>query len=178
MSAPTNPPEEGSREDAGPLWSALYERLKSIAVAQLAAEFSPGALQPTALVNEAWLRMADLKLQWESHGHFLAMASRVMRRVLVDQARASKAAKRDARLRVTLTSQLGNESAVDLLDVHEALKALTAEDPRKAQVIEMHYFGGMTYPEIAPVLAVSEATVKRDLRTARAWLTAELSSHR
>ncbi|MDJ0654309.1 MAG: ECF-type sigma factor [Xanthomonadales bacterium] len=176
MSAGSNP----SNDASDPLWSALYQQLKAIAIAQVAAEFGPRSLQPTALVNEAWLRMADLKMQWQSHAHFLAMASRVMRRVLVDQARANRAAKRDDRLRVTLSSQLGREMGkepeVDLLDVHEALTALASEDPRKAEVIEMHYFGGMSYPEIAPVLEVSEATVKRDLRTARAWLTAELAT--
>ncbi len=158
-----------------PLWETLYERLKAIAIAQVAGEFSPGALQPTALVNEAWLRMADLELQWQSRSHFLAMAARVMRRVLVDHARANKAAKRDARLRVTLTSQLSTQPSVDLINVHEALETLAQQDARTAQVVEMHYFGGLTYAEIGELMTFSEATVKRQLRSARAWLTAELA---
>lgn len=162
-------------DEAGKLWEALYQRLKAIAISQVSGEFSPGVLQPTALVNEAWLRMSDLRLQWQSRSHFLAMAARVMRRVLVDHARAEKAAKRDARLQVTLSSQLSTQPAVDVINVHHALETLATQDQRSADIVEMHYFGGLTYLEMAQVLDISEATVKRQLRSARAWLTAELA---
>jgi len=160
--------EQGEQD---PRWDALYQRLKAIAVGQLSGESNVDLLQPTALVNEAWLRMADLQLKFNDHEHFLAMAAKVMRRVLVDQARASRAAKRDAGFRVTLSSALSEPPlSVDMLDVDQALDELANNDQRKADIVEQSYFGGMTYGQIGKRLSISEATVKRELRTARAWL--------
>ncbi len=176
MNQPPEPDNRQAEEAAdSATWQALYQRLKSIAGAQLARESGANQLHPTMLVNEAWLRMADLKMSFQSREHFLAMAARVMRRVLVDQARASRAEKRDVRLRVTFNSALiGNDPDSDLLEVHEAIEALAKYDPRKAQATELCYFGGMTYDEIGRALDVSAATVKRELRMARAWLLTEL----
>ncbi|MEZ5463927.1 MAG: ECF-type sigma factor [Lysobacteraceae bacterium] len=163
------------------LWAALYDELKSLARRRLRAESTPDLLQPTALVAEAWLRMAGERsdeLRFADRRHFLRMAARVMRHVLVDQARALKGPQRDhGALRVTLDSRLPGADAIgdgDLLDIDAALSRLHAEQARAADVLELHYFGGMNYAEMAEALAVSEATVKRDLRSGRAWLLAEL----
>ncbi len=159
------------KELSAELWDLLYQRLKAIAHGQLRQESKPDLLQPTALVNEAWLRMTDLQLQFNDQEHFLAMAAKVMRRVLVDQARANRAAKRDAGLRVTLSSALSEPPlSVDMLDVDQAMDQLASHDQRKADIVEQSYFGGMTYQQIGKRLTISEATVKRELRTARAWL--------
>ncbi|MEM9300615.1 MAG: ECF-type sigma factor [Pseudomonadota bacterium] len=165
------------REVDPALWEQLYQRLKVIARGQVAGEARPDLMQPTALVSEAWLRMADLRMEWESEAHFLAMAARVMRRVLVDEARARGAGKRDGGLKVTLNSAVpGTAVTSDILDLDRALDGLAAVDARKAAIIELTYFGGMTYEQVGGELALSAATVKRDLRTARAWLLVQLEA--
>lgn len=136
-------------------------------------------LQPTALVNEAWLRMDSLRMQFNGREHFLAMAATVMRRILVDQARSLGREKRpDADLKVTFTSRISDSDPkpVALLDIDRALTELAELDARRAQILEMHYFAGMTYDEIGAELDISPATVKRDLRSARAWLSASLGA--
>ncbi|MCB1566042.1 MAG: sigma-70 family RNA polymerase sigma factor [Rhodanobacteraceae bacterium] len=159
------------------VWAALYDELKSLARRRLRAESTPDLLQPTALVAEAWLRMAN-ESRFDDRRHFLRMAARVMRHVLVDQARALKGPQRDhGALRVTLDSRLPGADPfgdADLLDIDTALARLHDEHARVADVLELHYFGGMNYAEMAEALAISEATVKRDLRSGRAWLLAEL----
>ncbi len=136
----------------------------------------PGhTLQPTALVNEAYLRLVGSEVAWQGRAHFFAVAATTMRRVLVDNARARGRLKRAARP-VSLEDSLlvAPDRADDLLVVDDALERLAARDDRAAKVVELHYFGGLTYEETAEALAISPATVDRDLRFARAWLHREL----
>ena len=137
-------------------------------------------LQPTALVNEAYLRLVDRSdSMWQDRSRVLGLAANVMRHVLVDHARAHNAGKRgDGQLQVTLVEDIaGGEgsSAADVLAVDEALTRLNNFDPRQAKILEMHFFGGLTFEEIALQLDVSARTVKRDWTMARAWLRHELS---
>jgi RNA polymerase sigma-70 factor, ECF subfamily len=137
-------------------------------------------LQPTALVNEAYLRLVDRSdSMWQDRSRVLGLAANVMRHVLVDHARAHNAEKRgDGQLQVTLVEDIaGGEgnSAADVLAVDEALTRLNNFDPRQAKILEMHFFGGLTFEEIAQQLDVSTRTVKRDWTMARAWLRHELS---
>jgi len=156
----------------------VYGELRRLARGQLRRE-SPGhSLQPTVLVHEAYLRLADVDIAWQNRTHFLSVAARVMRRILVEWARARRATKRGGdTVRVTLTDGVSAPAPdpVDMLALDGALERLTTLDARQAQVVELSYFGGLTYPEIGCLLGVSEATVDRDLRHARAWLRREIA---
>jgi RNA polymerase sigma factor (TIGR02999 family) len=143
------------------------------------SERSDHTLSATALVHEAYMRLADARrVGWQDRTHFLAVASRVMRRVLVDHARRRAAAKRDAGERVTLRDELGaaEDRSFEILALDEALTRLEARDERRARVVEMRFFSGLEVDEIARLLDVSGATVKRDWRFARAWLLTELEA--
>ncbi len=155
----------------------LYEELKRLARHQLRGESTGHTLQTTALVHEAYLRLVGSDLTWEGRGHFFAVAATVMRRVLVDHARGRGRAKRGGgAVAIGLQEELAPaaERPADLLDLDEALERLSSLDPRKAQVVDLLYFGGLNYDETAAVLGISPATVHRDLRLARAWLYREL----
>lgn len=156
----------------------VYGELRRLAHAQLRHE-SPGhSLQPTVLVHEAYLRLAEADIDWQNRTHFLSVAARVMRRILVDWARARRAEKRGGHgARVAFSDGVWAPSSkpVDVLDLDQALERLQTFDTRQAQVVELSYFGGLTYPEIGRMLGISEATVDRDLRHARAWLKRELA---
>ncbi len=158
----------------------LYAELRRIARSQLRKERKGHSLEPNALVHEAFLRLDGYKdISWQGRAHFLAVASRVMRRVLVDHARRRNAAKRGgAPIRVTLTDVAAPRESTDadLIALNDALERLEDTDPRQCRVVEMHYFGGLSYAEIAAVLGVSEPTVKRDWRVARLWLRRALCS--
>lgn len=170
-------PDATAEVDAA-AWESLYHELRALARHKLMAESNADLLQPTALVHEAWLRLAEQRVDWQDRPHFMRLAARVMRHVLVDQARALKGRQRDpGALRVTLDSRIpGSEpiEATGLLDIDAALGRLADENARCAQALELHYFGGMTYAEIADALETSKATVKRDLRSGRAWLLTEI----
>jgi RNA polymerase sigma factor (TIGR02999 family) len=157
----------------------VYTELRRLAHAQLRRE-SPGhSLQPTLLVHEAYLRLADADIAWQNRTHFMSVAARVMRRILVDWARARRADKRggnDVRVTLTDTVSARQSDPVDMLALDGALERLQGLDARQAQVVELSYFAGLTYPEIGRLLDVSEATVDRDLRHARAWLKRELAA--
>ncbi len=132
-------------------------------------------LEPTSLVHEAWLKLDDPSA-YRSREHFLAVAARAMRQVLVDRARARGADKRGAGWeRVTLASVGQPEGAADLLALDQALSALAELDPRGAEIVQMRFFGGMSVPEVAAALDVSTRTVEQDWRLARAWLVARLA---
>jgi RNA polymerase sigma-70 factor (ECF subfamily) len=155
----------------------VQAELHRIAQNRLKAERLGHTLQPTALVNEAYLRLVDLtQMHWQNRAQFFAVAARIMRVVLVDAARAAHAAKRGGgALRVTFDEALtptGNNQPLLALD--EALNALAKRDPRKSQVVEMRFFGGLRVEEIASVLGVSSDTVTRDWNFAKAWLRHEL----
>lgn len=155
----------------------MYEELRRLARAKMRDQPAGHTLQPTALVHEAYARMIDLELDWRDRGHFLCMAARTMRRVLVDHARAAQAAKRGAgAMRVTLQDfHAQKEASLDLLAIDQALESLSRQDERAAGAAELCYFGGLTGREIAEALEVSPATAERDLRFARTWLKRELT---
>jgi RNA polymerase sigma factor (TIGR02999 family) len=162
------------------LMPLVYEELRRVAHRRLAGERTGHTLQTTALVHEAYGRLAEADLPWQDRAHFFALAARTMRRILVDYARSRLAAKRGGGAEAVPLDQLtvelsaGGEDA-EILALHEALEALERQDPRKAQVIEAHIFGGLTYDETAAALGISPATVDRDLRLAKAWLARELA---
>lgn len=170
--------DAGSPAAANQLFALLYDELRRIASARLRRE-SPGhTLSATALAHEAWFALAaQTRTQWQSRNHFLAVASTMMRRILVSHARAKQADKRDA-VMVTLTDALpiaGNGQEPELLRVHEALLAFEGVDARAAKVVELRFFGGLELEEIADALGISLATTKRDWSVARAWLRRSLS---
>lgn len=171
-----------SRGDAGALdrlTPLVYSQLQQLARAQLRRERDDHTLDTSGLVHEAFLRLVDQKrVEWRERAQFFAVAARLMRRVLIDHARRRHAARRDARLRVTVSDvetphQPRDE---DLLALDEALNRLAELDPRQTQLVELRYFAGMTVPEAAEALGISPATVKREWTVARAWLRRELSA--
>jgi len=157
----------------------IYEDLVRLARARLKREYRECTLQPTALVHESYLRLADqTKLQCENRAHFYAVAANVMRRVLIDYARKRKADKRGGGVRITLKTGMdfADGRGPDSLVVDEALRKLAEFDERKSRAIEMKFYGGMTTEEIAVVLGISVATVGRELRLGQAWLLRAMSS--
>jgi RNA polymerase sigma factor (TIGR02999 family) len=156
----------------------VERELRLIAKRCMAGERAGHSLQATALVNEAYLRLVDAQhVKWRDRAHFLAMAARLMRRVLVDRARAKHYQKRGGgALKVTFTEALAatDERAHDLLALDDALVALAAFDERKSKVVELRFFGGLGVDETAAVLEVSPETVMRDWKFARAWLLHEM----
>ena len=148
----------------------------------MAGERAGHSLQATVLVNEAYLRLVDAKdVAWHDRAHFLAVAARVMRRILVDHARARRSRKRGgSATRVTFTEALvvTNEPREDFVALDDALKALAAFDERKSRVIELRFFGGLSVEETASVLKVSPSTVMGDWRLAKAWLQREMRGAR
>jgi RNA polymerase sigma factor (TIGR02999 family) len=160
----------------------VYDQLRGVAHRRLEGERTGHTLQTTALVHEAYARMAGVELRWEDRAHFFALAARTMRRILVDYARARTADKRGgAAVPVSLdalTVEIVGEGGMDadVLALHDALERLEVQDPRKARVVEAHVFGGLTYDETAEALGISAATVDRDLRLAKAWLARELGA--
>lgn len=168
----------GDRTAYDRLFPLVYAELHRLARGKLRRE-SPGhSLQPTLLVHEVYMRMAGADVCLQDRTHFLSLAARVMRRILVDVARLRRAQKRGGGdVRVTLTNELAASSPdpVDVLTLNTALLRLQDLDPRQADVVELSYFGGLTHPEIGEMLGISPATVDRDLRHARAWLKRELT---
>jgi RNA polymerase sigma-70 factor, ECF subfamily len=160
----------------------VQNELHRIARACMAGERAGHSLQATALVNEAYVRMVDVqRVNWQNRAHFLAMAARLMRRVLVDHARSRNYQKRGGDVvRITFDEMSlgGIEPTRELLALDEALDALASVDARKSSVVELRFFGGLSVEETATVLDVSADTVMRDWKLARAWLLRELSSVR
>ena len=161
------------------LMPLVYEELRRLARGAMRREGPGHALQTTAIVHEAYVRLIDAEIPFNDRVHFYAIAVRTMRRLLVDHARAETAAKRGGDWhRVTLSDDLqGREIPIsDVLDLDAALDRLGEMDPRKARAIELHYFAGLGSEEIGKLLDVAPATVRGDLRFARAWLRRELES--
>jgi RNA polymerase sigma factor (TIGR02999 family) len=156
----------------------VHRELHQIARRCMAGERAGHSLQATVLVNEAYLRLVNAKdVAWHDRAHFLAVAARVMRRILVDHARGRRARKRGGpATRVTFTEALvvTNEPREDFVALDDALKALAAFDERKSRVVELRFFGGLSVEETATVLKVSPETVMRDWRLAKAWLQREM----
>ena len=174
--------ESGDPSAADQLLPLVYEELRKLAAARLSRE-SPGqTLQATALVHEAYLRLVaggDAR-GWDSRGHFFAAAAEAMRRILVNRARDKRRLKRGGgqrRVDFELAEVPLEAPDEDLVALDEALTSLAALDPRKGQVVELRFFGGLSNEEVAEALGISRATVQRDLRLAKAWLNRELKNH-
>lgn len=161
------------------LFPLVYQDLKRIARRHLRKETPGHTLQTTALVNEAYLRLVDQKrVTWQNRAHFYAIAAKTMRRILVDHARGRIRLKRGGdlcRLSLDEAATVSGEQAAELLALDEALQELAKIDPRRSQVVELRFFGGLSNPEIAEVLKIAPNTVIRDWNMARAWLYHEMS---
>ena len=158
----------------------VYDELHRLARHYMRRERSGHSLQATALVNEAYMRLADYtRMRWQDRAHFFAVSAQVMRRILVEHARRHNVKRGRGVQHVSLDEVVvvahGKEAETDLVALDEALVALARIDPRKAQIVEMRFFGGLTVEEIGDVLRVSTGTIKRDWRAAKAWLYQELS---
>ena len=170
----------GENAALGELVSLVHAELHRIARGCINGERAGHSLQATALVNEAYIRLVDVQqVDWQNRAHFLAMAARVMRRVLVDLARARQADKRggDA-VRITFDEMLipGNTADASVIKLEDALEALAAKDERKSRVVELRFFGGLSVEETAEALQVSTKTVGRDWDFARAWLQRQMTA--
>jgi RNA polymerase sigma-70 factor (ECF subfamily) len=156
----------------------IHQELRKLAASYLRRERPDHTLQPTALVNEAFLRLIDQRaVRWQNRAHFFGIAAQAMRRILVDHARTHGAHKRGGGLRqVPLEDDhaIGGAVDVDLLALDEALTRLAALDPQHGRIVELRYFGGLTLEETAEVMRISPATIGREWRIAKAWLAAEL----
>lgn len=193
MPDPTPPPasqvtqllrewQQGNPSAAGDLATLIYGELRRLAAQRLRGERKEHTLQPTALVHEAWLRLGDMRADWQNRGHFLAMAAVAMRRILVDHARQRDAAKRGLGAQhVPFDDALhdvpGPMPDDRLLALDAALTRLDTLDRRQSQVVELRYFAGLSIEETADALGTSTGTVKREWAAARAWLYDAMEGH-
>jgi RNA polymerase sigma-70 factor (ECF subfamily) len=172
--------KRGNSEALPKLVPLLYDELRKLAGHFLREERPGHTLQPTALVHEAYLKLAGQRAGFENRAQFMAVAAQAMRRILVDYARQRVAAKRGGGVALTDLdiASVGAtvEQSQELLAIDEALEKLTALDPQQARVVEMRYFGGLTVEETAAALAIAPRTVKREWAMAKAWLRVEISS--
>jgi RNA polymerase sigma factor (TIGR02999 family) len=173
----------GNREAFDQLTSMLYDELQRIARGAMRRERPGHTLQTNALLHEAYVRLIDAQVDWRDRAHFLAVAARTMRRVLVDHGKARARAKRGGgAVIVALTGPLDvaadAPAPVDVLVLSEALDRLAAQDERMAQIVELHFFGGLTCEETSEALGTSTSTIERELRAARAWLRRDLQGTR
>jgi RNA polymerase sigma-70 factor (ECF subfamily) len=160
------------------LFPLIYAELRRRAAGYLRREERGQTLQPTALVHEAYIRLSGQNPGWKNRAQFFAVASQMMRRILVDHARARRAAKRPGRtMQVTLGDEVeSGPREVNIIAIDEALNELAVADPRQAQMVELRFFGGLTLEEVASTLSLSLATVNRQWRLARAWLHQRIAS--
>jgi RNA polymerase sigma factor (TIGR02999 family) len=157
----------------------VYEELRRLARNYMRAERGSHTLQATAVVHEAFLRLVGANVELQDRAHFFALASRLMRRVLVDHAKSRSRMKRSAGVREAAPEDtVPPVAGFDVVALDDALDSLQQMEPRLAQVIELHYFGGLTYDQIAAAAGASAATVHRDIRLARAWLLHEIAGYR
>ena len=171
---------QGDQDALHVLTPIVYEELHHLARHYMRRERSGHSLQTTALVNEAYMRLADYScIQWQDRAHFFAVSAQAMRRILVDHARRRNVKRGRGVQHVPLDNVVvvapGEDAETDLVALDDALIGLTRIDPRKAQIVEMRFFGGLTVEEIGEVLKVSTGTIKRDWRAAKAWLYQELT---
>jgi RNA polymerase sigma factor (TIGR02999 family) len=168
---------KGDRAALDQLMPVVYEELRKIARSYLKGERPTHTLQPTALINEAYVRLVAQNFPaWQSRAHFYGVAAELMRQILVDHARSHRAAKRDGGHKLSLDDAtiFSKERAADLVALDDALTALAALDRRKCRVVELRFFGGLSIEETAEVLDISVATVGREMRLAQAWLHREM----
>ena len=170
--------EQGDPKAADKLLPLVYEELRKLAASKMAREAPGQTLQPTALVHEAWLRLAgDEPSRWDSRAHFFGAAAEAMRRILIDRARRKQAMRHGAGQQRVDIEEIEIAAPADdgqLLAINEALDKLTAQDKPKAELVKLRFFAGMSIEEAAAVLGISEATAKRWWAYARAWLFAEM----
>ena len=171
---------DGEREALEQLVPLVYDDLRRLAAGYMGRETPGHALQATALVHEAYVRLVDQRrVQWRNRAHFFGVAANMMRRILVDDARKRRAEKRGgAAERITLTGDdiaAPEQHDIDVLALHEALERLAAFDPQQERIVELRYFGGLTIEETAEVIGVSSATIVREWTIAKAWLRADMS---
>jgi RNA polymerase sigma factor (TIGR02999 family) len=170
----------GSRQAFDGLVAVLYGELERIAQGAMRREQHGHTLQTQALLHEAYLRLVDARVDWRDRAHFLAVAARTMRRILVDHGKARRRSKRGGgAVLVTLTGNVpaaGTTPPIDVLVLSDAIDRLGAQDERQAQIVELHFFGGLTCEETAEALDVGLTTIERDLRMARAWLRRDLAA--
>ena len=170
---------DGKREVVDEILPLIYGELKRIAANYLRRERSDHTLQPTALVNEAYIKMIDItQVSWQNKAHFIGVAANQMRRILVDHARNHNAQKRGGEFQIlTLNEEIdkADEESTDLIALDDALNELAKMDPVKAKIVELRYFGGLSTTETAEVLGVSPITVKRHWKLTKAWLYGQLS---
>jgi len=168
--------DSASLEKLTPL---VYNHLHKIAANVFRSERPDHTLQTTALVHEAFAKLVDVKTDWQDRGHFYALAAKMMRRILVDHAKAKSSAKRGKGRKIlpledviVISPQIGDE----IIDLHEALNILAKTDPHKSELLELHYFGGLTYNEMSQALNISTSKLDRDIRFAKAWLRIQLET--
>src|SRR5438094_6296858 len=169
---------QGDDSALAELTTMVYEELRRLAYRHMGGERPDHTLQTTALVNEAYLRLADQTHPcWQNRAHFFAVAARAMRQILVSYARSQRSQKRGGgalKIELDEVAVVSPEESKEIVDLHEALERLTNLDSRKAQVVELKYFGGLNYDEMAEVLKISPVTVRRDWEFAKLWLYTEL----
>ena len=168
----------GHARTAVELMPLVYDELRRLANNYLRREAAGHTLQPTALVNEAYLKLVGQKTNWQNRAHFFAISAKLMRRILVDHARQRQAAKRGGseqqRISITSAETIMKQPAIDLLALNEALDELAQMDMQQGRIVELKFFGGLSIEETAEVLGISHATVERDWKMARAWLRRQL----
>ena len=170
----------GKRDVMDELLPLIYDELKRLAASYLRRERSDHTLQPTALVNEAYLKMIDItQVSWQNKAHFIGVAANQMRRILVDHARKHNAEKRGGEFHIlTLNEEIdkaADQQSTELIELDDALNELARMDPTKAKIVELRYFGGLTMDEVAEVLGISTITVKRHWKMTKAWLYGRLA---
>lgn len=168
----------GDRAALDRLLPVVYDELAGLAHNALRSERSDHTLQTRALVHEAYIRLVDADIPFQDRAHFMAIAARTMRRVLVDYARSRVRQKRGGgaiRVDIDKADLPAPDDGLGILLLHDALERLASFDPRKAEIVELHFFGGLTYDETAAAVGISAATVDRELRMARAWLKVEMA---
>ena len=170
----------GDKDAFDQLVPLVYDQLRRLASRRLLSQRADHTLRATALVHEAYIRLADAGGDWKDRVHFYAVAARVMRHILVDYARAGKRQKRGEGFEHIALDEavlVSSQPSQDLSALDESLNRLAAHDPRKSQVVELLFFGGLTYEEAAAALGISRATVHRELRMAKAWLHRDLTAN-
>lgn len=180
-----NDASEGDSQAAAALLPLVYEELRRLAQQRLANEPSGQTLQPTALVHEAYLRLlGEKEVRWDNRGHFFAAAAKAMRRIMIERARRVASIKHGGRFqRLPLDDAVVSgacivDNAAQLLDLEAALSRLEKDDPRKAQIVMLRFYAGLSIEQTAAVMSLSPATVKNEWRFARAWLHGEMSESR
>ncbi len=172
---------DGDKEALDQLMPLVYDQLRKLAKGYLRGERSDHTLRATALVHEAYLKLVQADVPWQSRVHFYAVAAQVLRRILIDHAKAHNREKRGSgaeKISLDDAILIGPQAPANILELDDALRRLTAQDERKGKIVEMLFFGGLTYDETAAALDISPATVHRELTMAKAWLHRELADGR